>query len=194
MQPRALPPAFLFKREWRKRFKPEDVSNIDALGPVNVVFHVVVKEDPETAYDRILYGTSALSPPVNNRQVLTNEHLQLLSCTDRSSAFIHVCIKCTGQHGKILRHVGWHGNPNPNPHRCRRPILDRALTGRWWCRRFQDYLIRIGRWSLAQALLNVIRFLAFSNTRCYTGLSAPNMVITGTFSRQLDRASLITGA
>jgi len=36
----------------------------------------------------------------------------------------------------------------------------------------------------------VVRFQLFANTRCFTGLSAPNMVLTGTFSKQLDRASL----
>lgn len=60
---------------------------------------------------------------VNRRKVYSNKDLQLLSNTDQASAFVHVCLKCTGQHGKILR--------------------------------FEDYLIRIGRFTLAQALLNV---------------------------------------
>lgn len=100
---RALPPPFLFKREWRKHHNPGVTSNIDALGPVNVVFHVTTRESPATSYNRVLFGTAAISPPVNRRRVFTNAQLQLVSNTDQSSAFVHVCIRCTGQHGKILR-------------------------------------------------------------------------------------------
>ena len=136
-------------------------SNISAMGPVNVVFHVTTSEDPATSYIRTLLGTSSLCKPANGRPILPNTKLKLLSNTDQSSAFVHICLRCTGQHGKILR--------------------------------FEDYLIRIGRYSLAQAILNVIRFQLFANSRwCFTGLSAPNMVITGTFAKQLDRESLST--
>ena len=157
----AKPPPFLFKRRWRELHRKGSrvTDNISAMGPVNVVFRVTTAEDPATSYTRTLLGTSSICSAANGRPVLPNTKLKLLSNTDQSSAFVHICLRCTGQHGKILR--------------------------------FEDYLIRIGRYSLAQAILNVIRFQLFANSRwCFTGLSAPNMVITGTFAKQLDRASL----
>ena len=57
---------------------------------------------------------------------------------------------------------------------------------------FIHYLIRIGRFTIAQAVLNVVRFILFSNQKSFSGMAAPNMVCSGVFKRRLDRKSLLT--
>lgn len=48
------------------------------------------------------------------------------------------------------------------------------------------------RYTIAQAVLNVVRFTLFSNQKSFSGMAAPNMVCSGVFWKQLDRASLLT--
>jgi hypothetical protein len=57
--------------------------------------------------------------------------------------------------------------------------------------RFPGHIVRIGRYSVVHAILNIVRFMSFTNCKGFTGMSVSNMVFTGTCKRRLDRKSLI---
>lgn len=97
------PPTIMFRRRWRKLNGGVDACpNIRAMSTENVVFHVATQEQPTTSYTRALLGIAEISPTVNRRRTWTTPELKLLSNTNQDSAFVHTCLKCTGQHGKIL--------------------------------------------------------------------------------------------
>jgi hypothetical protein len=147
------------RRSWRRAYGSEPPKTIAAMGHVNVVFHVDVTETATTFANRVVFGLSSASPTVNGRPVITEDDLRLVSNTNHGSAFVHTCIRCYGQRGKILR--------------------------------FKKYLIRIGRYSPAQAYLNVIRYIMFVNSRPIGSIRVPNMVVSGVFKGDVDRKIML---
>lgn len=58
----------------------------------------------------------------------------------------------------------------------------------------ETYQIRIGRFTVAESLLNVIRFNQFGNRGTYTAAEAPNTVAAGVFNVNIDRKKLLACA
>lgn len=88
---------------WRRICDPKKIAPIRALSTENVVFDVATRESPSVSAARIYFGTGARTPRVNNRQKWTTAQFRTLSNTNQNSTFVHTCIKCTGQHGKVLQ-------------------------------------------------------------------------------------------
>lgn len=98
-------PTLMYARMWdRLCTDPAIKENIAALSTENIVFDVATHEFPAVAETRMMYGTSAHSPRVNNRRKWSMAEYRLLSNTNQDSTFVHECVRCTGQYGKVLQY------------------------------------------------------------------------------------------
>jgi hypothetical protein len=97
-------PTLMQSRVWDRICDKSKVKAIAALSTENIVFDVDTHESPSVSYIRLMYGTSSESPRVNHRRKWSTAELQLLSNTNKDATFVHQCIRCRGQLGKMLQH------------------------------------------------------------------------------------------